>query len=84
MPYEELLNINCSTKVGLLSEIGHVKVSEKLLGRVIDYLGNPIDGKRPQLSQKKKRALNSSPVNPLERPPIRESVSLGIKSIDGL
>ena len=82
MPYEELLNINCSTKVALLSEIGHVRVSHQLLGRVIDYLGNPIDGKGP-IKTKEKMPLTSSPVNPLSRPPIKEAVELGIKSIDG-
>ncbi|MGF7397228.1 flagellar protein export ATPase FliI [Thermoanaerobacterium thermosaccharolyticum] len=60
-----------------------IGVGEELLGRVIDALGNPIDGKGP-IKFKKLISTNNVPPNPLERKRIREAMPLGIKAIDGL
>ncbi|AST58992.1 flagellar protein export ATPase/type III secretion system protein [Thermoanaerobacterium thermosaccharolyticum] len=60
-----------------------IGVGEELLGRVIDALGNPIDGKGP-IKFKKLISTNNVPPNPLERKRIREVMPLGIKAIDGL
>jgi flagellum-specific ATP synthase len=59
-----------------------VTVGEGLLGRVLDGLGNPIDGKGP-LTGLHKLVENSSPPA-LSREKITEPLSLGIRSIDGL
>lgn len=60
-----------------------IGVGENLLGRVIDALGNPIDGKGP-IKFKKLISTNNVPPNPLERKRIKEVMPLGIKAIDGL
>ncbi|MDN5316635.1 MAG: flagellum-specific synthase, partial [Thermoanaerobacterium sp.] len=60
-----------------------IGVGEELLGRVIDALGNPIDGKGP-IKFKKLVSTNNVPPNPIERKRIREVMPLGIKAIDGL
>lgn len=58
-------------------------VSDNLLGRVIDATGTPIDSlgnyRAPDSC-----ALNSSPPQPLDRTPIRESLGCGIRAIDGM
>lgn len=62
----------------LLAHLG-----DALLGRVIDALGNPIDGKGPILSVED-RSIYNTPPNPLERKRIREPLATGIRSIDSL
>src|SRR5262249_40661148 len=52
-----------------------------LLGRVVDGLGRPIDGKGP-LTGAIERPINATPPSPLDRPRIREALSTGIRSID--
>ena len=57
-------------------------ISEDLLGRVVDGLGRPIDGKG---SGSQKRAIsNRKTLNPLERTPIHEPLDTGIRAINGL
>ena len=59
-----------------------VKVDDALLGRVIDGLGNPIDG-GDDLSGAPRPTI-ARPPDPLERPPIRDRVSLGVRALDSL
>jgi flagellum-specific ATP synthase len=59
-----------------------IRVGPDLLGRVIDTNGNPLDGKGEY------RAVHSVPIDgsaplPLDRVPIREPLSCGIRAIDG-
>jgi flagellum-specific ATP synthase len=58
-------------------------VGEELLGRVIDGLGNPIDGKGPIVTREV-RSIYNAPPNPLERQRITRPVRTGIRSIDAL
>ena len=58
-------------------------VGEELLGRVIDGLGNPIDGKGP-IVPREVRSIYNAPPNPLERQRITRPVRTGIRSIDAL
>jgi flagellum-specific ATP synthase len=60
-----------------------VRVSEQLLGRVLDGLGHPMDGKPPPSGGDEYHVTNAPP-NPLARKRIREPLSLGVKAIDGL
>ena len=60
-----------------------VKVSETLLGRVLDGLGNPLDGKGEIIADEY-YPINAAIINPLDRKPIDEPLSLGLRSIDGL
>lgn len=59
-----------------------IKVSEGMLGRVLDGLGNPIDDLGEIVSEKLYSTTAQS-INPLQRKPIDEPLSLGIRSIDG-
>ncbi len=60
-----------------------VKVSETLLGRVLDGLGNPLDDKG-EIVADEYYPTNAAIINPLDRKPIDEPLSLGLRSIDGL
>ncbi len=58
-------------------------VGDALLGRVIDGLGNPIDGKGP-VRCSARYPIYANPINPLQRRTIHQPLSTSIKSIDGL
>ncbi|MCX7679547.1 MAG: flagellar protein export ATPase FliI [Spirochaetes bacterium] len=60
-----------------------VPVGEELLGRVLSGTGIPIDGKGP-IYTKKQYPVDRKPINPLERVPITQPLSVGIRAIDGL
>lgn len=83
MPYEELSGINSETRVYLKELTTTIKLSEGLLGRVIDFQGNPIDGKGPIEEEVDEiRSIFGEPINPLQRPPIRKPLDTGIHSIN--
>lgn len=60
-----------------------VPVGEALLGRVVDPLGQPIDGKGPILTNDSRPIESPSP-NVVERTPVHEPVQTGIKAIDSM
>lgn len=60
-----------------------IGVGEALLGRVIDGLGNPIDGKG-EIIVPSSRNIYREPPNPLTRKRISEPLQTGVRSIDGL
>ncbi|MER3522568.1 MAG: flagellar protein export ATPase FliI [Ignavibacteria bacterium] len=60
-----------------------VRVGDKLLGRVLDGLGHPIDGKGP-VEAMERRSIYAPPPNPLERKRITKPIATGIRSIDTL
>ena len=58
-----------------------VSVGDELLGRVIDGLGNPLDGLGP-INCQGSLSLNGSSLNPFERTPIEEVLDVGIRNIN--
>lgn len=82
MPYNELASINSETKVYLKNTVTEIKVTSAMLGRVVDFQGHPIDGKGPIDGLFEKRSIFGLPINPLQRPPIREALDVGVKSIN--
>jgi flagellum-specific ATP synthase len=60
-----------------------INVGKELLGRVIDGLGRPLDGKGPIVTDEV-RSIYAAPPNPLTRRRITETVATGIRSIDTL
>ncbi len=59
-----------------------VRVGPDLLGRVVDTAGNPLDGKGDYRASHSMLIDGSAPL-PLDRVPIREPLSCGIRAIDG-
>lgn len=83
MPLGEMGGIGPGSKVIATGESLQVEVGDGLLGRVLDGLGNPIDG-LPKPTLNKKYPVNNLPPNPLLRNRILEPVTLGVKAMDGL
>lgn len=82
MPYNEISGINSETKIHLKDIVTEVRISPNMLGRVIDFQGNPMDNKGPIEGPYDKRSIFGTPLNPLDRPPIREPLDTGISSIN--
>jgi len=60
-----------------------IPVGPELIGRVVDALGNPIDGKGP-LNAKKKRPVEVIAPGVVERQPVKEPLQTGLKAIDAM
>lgn len=83
MVYGEMSGIEVGDRVRATGEILNVKVGPELLGRVLDGLGNPIDGKGPIRSLERAPLINQPP-DPMTREPIHEPLYTGVRVIDGL
>ncbi|MEA3285996.1 MAG: flagellar protein export ATPase FliI [Candidatus Marinimicrobia bacterium] len=83
MPLDQTVGIARGSRVERSPRPLSVGVGPELLGRVIDGLGNPIDGKGP-ICAEKRQAVYNSPPNPLTRERIQDILPTGIRSIDGL
>lgn len=83
MPLGELGGIAPGNKVVPTGRQHTVAVGPQLLGRVLDGLGNPLEG--PALDRGCIRyPVNNLPPDPLKRSRIREPLTTGVKAIDGL
>ena len=60
-----------------------VPVGDGFLGRVVDPLGNPIDGKGP-IQAEARRALELQAPTVVQRQPVKEPMQTGIKAIDAM
>ena len=83
MPYSEMNGISAGNFVRNTGQQLTLRVGEFLRGRIINALGQPIDGKGP-LEGGTPYCISGSHINPLERPPIRERMEFGVKAIDGM
>ena len=83
MPYTHIQEIASGCLVESLHAPLEVKVGIGLLGQVLDPLGHPIDGS-PLPKGLTTVRTEQEPPNALMRPPINESLSVGIKAIDGM
>ncbi len=82
MPLEPMHDIHPGCEVRASSQQSSVPTGEGLIGRVIDGLGRPIDGKGPLRATFVSGSLNRPAPNPMLRPPIKEGFSTGVRSID--
>ncbi len=83
MPLGETFGVAPGSRVKRLTIPLRVPVGEQLLGRVLDGLGNPMDGKGPIVSKQFREVFNFPP-NPLVRKRISQPLTTGIRAIDGL
>ncbi len=67
-----------------LKKIASIDVSEGMLGRVIDTLGNPIDGKGAITGEKFNMPLERKAPGVIFRQPVNEPLQTGIKAIDSM
>ena len=71
------------TTVRFLGKPLELGVSEDMIGRIFDGMGNPID-KGPKIIPEKRVDINGSPLNPVSRDYPSEFIQTGISTIDGL
>jgi flagellum-specific ATP synthase len=83
MPLEEIRNIGPGSRVVAREDTASIPVGNALLGRIIDGLGKPIDGKG-SFTGEQQNSIYATPTNPLLRQRIRTPLDLGIRSINGL
>jgi len=83
MPIGDMSGIGPGNLVVAADRDLEVGVGPGLLGRVLDGLGNPMDGKGP-VDIEKYYPVNNMPPNPMTRPRITQPLPLGVKCIDGL
>ena len=83
MPLEDIHGIAPGCKVVARQQRAVLPVGSGLLGRVIDGLGNPIDGKGP-IAAECEYPIYATALNPLQRKRIRRPLDLGIRAINGL
>jgi flagellum-specific ATP synthase len=83
MAYEGLEGIEVGCPVIASGELLKVPVSSRLLGRVLDSMGRPSDGKGDISSEIMYPAV-ARPPDPLKRKRITRRVVTGVRSIDGL
>ena len=83
MPFTEPLGIGPGARVALLARIPSAALGEGLLGRVIDGLGQPLDG-GPQPLCEDRLGLRGLPLNPMARGAIDTPFDVGVRAINGL
>ena len=83
MPIGEMQGIGPGCEVISAHQTLKVNVGNQLLGRILDGLGNPIDGKGP-IAVNTRYPLHAIPPHPLSRLRISEKLSVGVRAIDGL
>lgn len=79
----EVHNISPSCEIRSTGQNFKIPIGKNLLGRVIDGLGRPIDGKGP-IEVSEQREIFQQPPNPLKRKRIATPLQTGVRSIDGL
>jgi flagellum-specific ATP synthase len=83
MPLEDMRGISPGSRVVAGKQKAYIPVGSKLLGRIVDGLGTPIDGKGP-VSYDNEYPLYAEPMNPLSRNRIDKPLDIGIRAINGL
>lgn len=82
-PLGDLQGVSHATEVIPTGDIHSVPVGDDLLGRVLNGLGEPIDG-GPPLKPKDFYPVYAEPPNPMEREIIDKPISLGLRVLDGV
>ncbi len=77
-------DIKEGSKVRRTGQIASIKVGEGLVGRVINTLGLPIDGKGPVAGELFEMPLERKAPGVIFREPVKEPLQTGIKAIDAM
>lgn len=83
MPFGDMTGIGFGSRVVSTGRSMRVAVSGRLIGRVLDALGNPMDNGGP-IQASDYYPVDNVPPDPLSRTRIKEEFPLGIRAIDGL
>ena len=83
MPFTDPSGAGPGARVRLMSPTAKAAVGNAQLGRILDGLGRPLDG-RPAPVTETLLGLQGLMVNPMERGPIKTPLDVGVKTINGL
>ena len=83
MPLGEMRGIGPTSRLVMTGRQASVPVGTGLLGRVLDGLGTPIDGRGP-IQADLQYPLYADPINPLRRRRINQPFDVGVRAINGL
>ena len=83
MPTDELKSVTPNASVHPISSRADFPYGSHLLGRVIDGLGNPLDGLGP-ITSKTATCYVPSRINPMSRRPVKQPLDVGIRAINSL
>jgi flagellum-specific ATP synthase len=81
MPLGEMRGIGPGSRLLMKGHCASVPVGPQLLGRVLDGLGEPLDGKGPLVTERH-YPLHAAPLNPLQRARITQPLDLGVRAIN--
>ena len=81
MPEQSLQGVLPGARVVPLATKARLPFSMDLLGRVVDGVGNPLDGKGP-IKSSDNYQVNNKPINPLSRRAITEPLDVGVRAIN--
>src|ERR1700730_4873288 len=79
----DYLSITEGNEVKSTGKLLSVPVGEAVIGRVLDPLGNPLDGKGPVITTERRDVETTAP-GVAQRKPVTESLQTGIKAIDSM
>ena len=84
-PLGDMKGIGPSSEVIPMQMPMHIKVGPKLLGRVLNGMGQPIDVEtKGPLQLEETYPIVGAPPDPLKRALIKEPISVGVRCIDGI
>ncbi len=81
MPYGDIRGVSLGSKIVPIASSPVVGVSDNLLGRVVDGMGEPIDGKGV-IEHTQEYNLYAKPIGPMDREPIKEALDVGVSAIN--
>ena len=79
----DYLKVTEGMEVRTTGQLLSVPVGPEMIGRVVDPLGNPVDGKGPILTTRR-RAVESPAPGIVDRQPVKQPLQTGIKAIDSM
>jgi flagellum-specific ATP synthase len=83
MPLGEMRGVGLGSRIVLERQVATIKVGPELLGRVINGLGEPLDGGGP-IDTIDESLIYNTAGNPLDRDPIHLPMDLGVRAINGM
>jgi len=83
MPFGSVQGIAAGFKVKPQSQTQSTAMSRSMLGRVLDGMGQPLDG-GPDIVAEEHRSILGQSINPLKRRPIDQALDVGVRSINAL
>ncbi|HYN85491.1 MAG TPA: type III secretion system ATPase SctN [Pyrinomonadaceae bacterium] len=82
MPLGDMQDVAMGAEVVSTGSSLKVKVGDKLLGRVLDGLGEPADG-RGEIEDAQERTIEARPPDPMRRRRVTRPLMTGVRAIDG-